>query len=86
MGPDAAVHALFGGQLEEMEGEAREEFVESAKTEFRRFVDIRAQASTMQVDELLAAGDLRDQLVQRLRTFRDKRRTERDRHHGTVLF
>jgi acetyl-CoA carboxylase carboxyltransferase component len=86
MGPDAAVHALFGGQLEEMEGEAREEFVESAKTEFRRFVDVRAQASTMQVDELLAAGDLRDQLVQRLRTFRDKRRTERDRHHGTVLF
>ena len=30
--------------------------------------------------------DLREQLARRLRTFRTKRRTERDRHHGTVLF
>jgi len=86
MGPDAAVHALFGGQLEEMEGETREQFIESAKDEFDRYIDIRKQASNMQVDELLPAGDLRDQLIRRLRTFETKRRTERDRHHGTVLF
>ncbi|MFB6164788.1 MAG: acyl-CoA carboxylase subunit beta [Haloarculaceae archaeon] len=86
MGPDAAVHALFGGQLEDMEGEAREQFVESAKERFREFVDIRAQAANMQVDELVPAGDLREQLRARLAAFADKRRTERDRHHGTVLF
>jgi acetyl-CoA carboxylase carboxyltransferase component len=86
MGPDAAVHALFGAQLAEMDGESREAFIESAKSEFQEFIDIRAQAAQMQVDELLPAGDLRDQLVARLDAFGDKRRTERDRHHGTILF
>ncbi len=86
MGPDAAVHALFGGQLEDMEGETREQFVESAKQEFQKYIDIRKQAANMQVDELLPAGDLREQLTSRLRAFENKRRHERDRHHGTVLF
>jgi len=86
MGPEAAVHALFGGQLEGMEPGEREAFVESAKAEFEEYVDIRAQASTMQVDELLPAGDLREQLVARLDTLRGKDREERPRHHGTVLF
>jgi len=86
MGPDAAVHALFGGQLEDMEGETREAFIDSAKEEFQKYIDIRKQASKMQVDELLPAGDLRKQLVSRLSTFENKRRTERDRHHGTILF
>ncbi|MEF8842444.1 MAG: acyl-CoA carboxylase subunit beta [Haloarculaceae archaeon] len=86
MGPQAAVHALFGGQLEEMEPDEREAFVESAKEQFEEYVDIRAQASTMQVDELLPAGDLREQLVARLDTVRGKGREERSRHHGTVFF
>jgi acetyl-CoA carboxylase carboxyltransferase component len=86
MGPDAAVHALFGGQLAEMDEESRAAFVESAKAEFEEYVDIRAQAATMQVDELVPAGDLRTQLEGRLETFRTKRREERDRHHGTVFF
>jgi acetyl-CoA carboxylase carboxyltransferase component len=86
MGPDAAVHALFGGQLEDMEGETREAFIDSAKDEFQKYIDIRKQASKMQVDELLPAGDLRTQLINRLSAFEHKRRTERDRHHGTVLF
>jgi len=40
----------------------------------------------MEVDELLPAGDLRGQLEARLAAFATKRRTERPRHHGTVLF
>ncbi|WP_136715498.1 acyl-CoA carboxylase subunit beta [Halorientalis salina] len=86
MGPDAAVHALFGGQLEDMEGETREAFIDSAKEEFQKYIDIRKQASNMQVDELLPAGDLRQQLVARMTAFENKRRTRRDRHHGTILF
>jgi acetyl-CoA carboxylase carboxyltransferase component len=86
MGPDAAVHALFGGQLKDMEGEAREQFIESAKEEYRKYVDIEAQASNMEIDELLPAGDLREQLETRLAAFSTKRRNERPRHHGTVLF
>jgi len=86
MGPQAAVHALFGDQLADMDGDQREAFVESAREQFEEYVDLQAQAARMQVDELLPAGDLRDQLAARLRTFRGKRRTERDRHHGTVLF
>jgi len=86
MGPAAATHALFADQLAEMDPDEREAFVESMEGEYANYIDVRQQAAKMQVDELLPAGDLREQLVRRLRTFRDKRRTERDRHHGTVLF
>ncbi|UPM42872.1 acyl-CoA carboxylase subunit beta [Halocatena salina] len=86
MGPDAAVHALFGDQIKGMDGEAREQFVESAKDEYRNYIDIREQASKMQIDELLPAGDLRSQLAARLGAFSTKERDERPHHHGTVLF
>jgi len=86
MGPDAAVNALFGDQMKDMDEESREQFEEMMLEEYERYIDIRAQAAQMAVDELLPAGDLREQLAARLATLRDKRRTARDRHHGTVLF
>jgi acetyl-CoA carboxylase carboxyltransferase component len=86
MGPKAAVRALFADQLDEMDPDDQQAFLESMRGEYEQYVDIRKQAARMQVDELLPAGDLRDQLVRRLRTFETKRRVERDRHHGTVLF
>jgi acetyl-CoA carboxylase carboxyltransferase component len=86
MGPDAAIQALFSEQLEGMEGEDRAEFMEMMRAEYQKHIDIRAQAAKMQVDELLPAGDLRDQLGARLEALKHKRRTDRDRYHGTVLF
>jgi len=86
MGPDAAIQALFAEQIEGMDPESREEFLEMMRAEYDTHIDIRAQASKMQVDELLPAGDLREQLVARLDALENKRRTKRDRHHGTVLF
>jgi acetyl-CoA carboxylase carboxyltransferase component len=86
MGPDAAIQALFSEQLEGMEGEDRAEFMEMMRAEYQKHIDIRAQAAKMQVDELLPAGDLRDQLGARLDALQHKRRTDRDRYHGTVLF
>jgi methylmalonyl-CoA decarboxylase subunit alpha len=86
MGPDAAVNALFAEQLAEMDPDSREAFKEAMLEEYDAHIDIQAQAAKMQVDELLPAGNLRDQIEARLRTLRGKRRTERDRHHGTVLF
>jgi len=86
MGPDAAVNALFAEQIADMDEESREQFTEMMLEEYEKHIDIRAQAAKMQVDELLPAGDLRPQLAARLETLTDKRRTERDRYHGTVLF
>jgi len=86
MGPDAAVHALFGGQIADMDGDAKDAFIESAKGEFDKYIDIEKQASKMQVDELIPAGDLREQLEVRLDTYRTKGRDDRPRHHGTVFF
>ena len=86
MGPDAAVHALFGGQIADMDGDAKDAFIESAKGEFDRYIDIEKQASKMQVDELIPAGDLREHLEVRLDTYRTKGRDDRPRHHGTVFF
>jgi acetyl-CoA carboxylase carboxyltransferase component len=86
MGPDAAVHALFGGQLEGMDEESQQAFIESAKQEFDKYIDVRKQASTMQVDELVPAGDLREQLERRLEVYKSKERDPVERHHGTVFF
>jgi acetyl-CoA carboxylase carboxyltransferase component len=85
MGPDAAVRAMHAKEIEAIDDpDERRAFVEDEKEKYRK--DIRKQASRMQVDELLPPGDLRDQLVQRLDTFSDKRRVERDRYHGSILF
>ncbi|MFB1062681.1 acyl-CoA carboxylase subunit beta [Natrinema sp. H-ect4] len=85
MGPDAAVRAMFSQQIDAIdEPQERKEFIEEKKEMYRK--DIRKQASSMQVDELIPAGDLRVQLESRIDAYRDKRRIERDRHHGTVLF
>jgi acetyl-CoA carboxylase carboxyltransferase component len=85
VGPDAAVSAMFAREIAGIDDPAeREAFVEARKEEYHK--DIRKQAAGMQVDELVPAGDLRDQLVRRIDAYRDKRRVERDRHHGTVLF
>ena len=86
MGPDAAVNALFADQLEDMDEDSAEQFKQTMLDEYDKYIDIRAQAGQMQVDELLPAGDLREQLAARIETLRGKRRTVRDRHHGTILF
>ena len=86
MGPEAAVSALFGDQLKDMDDEQRESFIEGMRTEHDKMIDVRKQAAKMQFDELVPAGDLRDQLGARLEALRHKRRTDRDRYHGTVLF
>jgi acetyl-CoA carboxylase carboxyltransferase component len=87
MGPDAAIHALFADQLAAMDDdEEREQFLEAMRGEYENYIDVRKQAARMQVDELLPAGDLREQLVARLDALGFERRDGPDRHHGTVLF
>jgi len=86
MGPDAIAHALFADDIKEMDEDEADEFIEGVKAEYQESISIRQQAGNMQVDELVPAGDLREQLISRLDTLETKRRTERDRHHGTVLF
>lgn len=85
MGPDAAVRALYGREIAEIDDSAkRQTFIKEKKEEYRK--DIRKQASKMQVDELVPASELRSQLIGRLATYEDKARTEHDRYHGSILF
>ena len=81
MGPEAAAYALMGDQIEQM-GDVPDWFID----EYEKYIDIRQQASQMEVDELVPAGDLREQLEKRFRVFETKERDDIDRHHGTVLF
>jgi len=81
MGPEAAAYALMGDQIEKT-GEVPDWFID----EYEKYIDIRKQAAQMEVDELLPAGDLREELESRFRVFETKERHEIDRHHGTVLF
>jgi len=85
MGPDAAVRAMFAREIEEIDDPTeREAFIDEQKSKYRK--NIRKQASNMQVDELVPAGDLRAQLVSRLQALKNKQPREYDRRHGTVLF
>ena len=85
MGPEAAVQAMFAKEIAGIgDEEERQEFIEEMKDEYRK--DIRKQASKLQVDELIPAGDLRVQLSARLAAYQDKGREDPDRYHGSILF
>ncbi len=85
MGPEAIVKALYTDDIEDIDDpEEREAFIREHKAEYRK--DIRKQAGSMQVDELIPAGDLRNQLIQRLETFEHKPRDDPDRLHASILF
>jgi len=85
MGPDAIVRAMYADNINDIKDpDERLAFIEEQKTNYEK--DVRKQAARMQVDELIPAGDLREQLVERLRTYEHKPRDDPDRIHGSILF
>lgn len=81
MGPEAAVNAVYYNKIHELEGDQRRAFIQEKEREYRQDIDLLRLASELVVDEVIEPDQLRDELIQRFRLYRDKRREFSDRRH-----
>lgn len=83
MGPEAAVNAVFYNKIAEIaDPEEREAFIAARREEYESDVNLIRLASELVVDAVVQPEDLRDELVQRFRIARSKRREVFERRHG----
>jgi len=83
MGPEAAVNAVFANRIAAItEPDERARFVEEEERRYEEDVDVLRLASELVVDAVVEAGDLRGELVRRLRYAEGKDRSFSDRRHG----
>ncbi|TWP32606.1 acyl-CoA carboxylase subunit beta [Leekyejoonella antrihumi] len=68
MGPEAAVNAVYANKIAAIEDEGeRERFVQARREEYLEDVDLERLASDLVIDGVVEAGDLRGELLHRLR-------------------
>lgn len=75
MGPEAAVNAVYFNRIQELEGDARKQFIAQKQAEYRQDIDLMRLASELIVDEVVEPSALRSELVRRFRSY-----GPRDRH------
>jgi len=66
MGPEAAVNAVYAKKIEELPEAERAAFIEQKREEYRQDIDIHRLASELVIDQIVAAADLRAELIARL--------------------
>lgn len=84
MGPEAAVNAVYGNKIAQLEGEEKRKFIESKRQEYQEDIDIYRLASELVVDGIIAPENLRSEIVNRLDFARNKQRHFSDRRHGVI--
>lgn len=73
MGPEAAVNAVYSNKINEIEDpKERIAFVQQKQQEYKESIDIYKLASELIVDDIVAASDLRDVLINRLESYESK--------------
>ena len=83
MGPEAAVNAVFANKIAEIDDpDARNAFIDEQRRIYTDDVDLSRLASEMVIDAVVDFGDLRTQVVARLRHGRTKNRHFSRRRHG----
>jgi acetyl-CoA carboxylase carboxyltransferase component len=83
MGAEAAVNAVYANKIAAMDDPAaREEFVAARRAEYEKDIDLTRLASELVVDDVVAPGDLRGELVRRYARLRSKERSFSTRRHG----
>ncbi len=76
MGPGAAIQAIYGRKIEEMEEEERSQFVQDKRQEYAEGLGVWGPASEMYIDDIVPCHELRQQLIARIALYR-RRRGER---------
>ena len=85
MGAEAAVNAVYFNRLNKIEDEAeREQLVQQLRDEYNADIDVVRLASELVVDAIVEPEDLRDDLIRRFASYREKNRSFSDRRHGVT--
>lgn len=84
MGPEAAVNAVYYNKIAELEGEARELFVQQRRDEYRRDIDLQKLASHLIVDAIVPPSRLREELITRFAAYASKQVTNPRKRHGVM--
>ena len=83
MGPEAAVNAVFANKIAAIsDSEERERFVEEQREIYEEDVDLLRLAAELVIDAVVQWGDLRGEILRRLRRAEGKTRHFSDRRHG----
>lgn len=82
MGPEAAVNAVYAKKIEATPESERPAYVEQLREEYKKDIDIYRLASEVVVDEIVAKGDLRRELVRRFDVYATKKRDWPDKKHA----
>ncbi|MCD7033903.1 acyl-CoA carboxylase subunit beta [Metabacillus sp. GX 13764] len=73
MGPEAAVNAVYSNKINEIEDPAEKaQYVKQKQEEYKEHIDIYKLASEMIVDHIVAADELRNELVLRFEQYETK--------------
>ncbi|PLR84107.1 carboxylase [Bacillus canaveralius] len=73
MGPEAAVNAVYSNKINEIEDpKERIAYVQEKQQEYKEHIDIYRLASEMIVDDIVAPGELRNTLIDRLAYYETK--------------
>ncbi|MCU9612210.1 acyl-CoA carboxylase subunit beta [Caldibacillus lycopersici] len=73
MGPEAAVNAVYAKKIEEIiDPKDKYAFIQKKQNEYKEHIDIYKLASELIVDEIVAANDLRNVLINRFQLYETK--------------
>jgi acetyl-CoA carboxylase carboxyltransferase component len=81
MGPEAAVNAVYANKIAALPEEERGAYIEARRDEYRQDIDIYHLASEMIIDGIVAANDLRQELISRYVHYASKQLTFTQRKH-----
>ena len=84
MGPSAAVQAIYARKIEEMPESERAAFIAQMEDEYAADIGVWGPAAEMYVDDVVPGDELREQLIERLRLYRRRRREPLARRTSTI--
>jgi methylmalonyl-CoA decarboxylase subunit alpha len=82
MGPEAAVNAVYSNKINEIQDpKERLAFVQEKQQEYKETIDIYKLASEMIIDDIVAASELRNTLIDRFELYSSKEMIFGERKH-----
>src|SRR5699024_2225590 len=87
MGPGAAIQAIYGGKLEQMDEGERGTFLQEKQDEYAKDLGVWGPASEMYIDDIVPGHELRQQLIARIDLYRRRERNRQPlvRRHNHIM-
>src|SRR5690625_7287757 len=78
-GPEAAVNAVYANKIAELSEDEQIKFVQEKQAEYKDDIDIYKLASEMIIEDVIAPGNLINELIKRFQVYDTKKDTFTDR-------